>query len=84
MTLCASVQRFNTPTRQSQCIFIDTENTYSAVRQQEILAQTKNSKAFLQNIFVWKPRSLSELMELLKELPVFLETHKQVQIRSLS
>ena len=84
MTLCASVQRFNTPTRQSQCIFIDTENTYSAVRQQEILAQTKNSKASLQNIFVWKPRSLSELMELLKELPVFLETHKQVQIRSLS
>ena len=80
ISACATVQRYNTPSHQFQCIVIDTENTYSAIRQQEVLTSLKNPNASLQNIFVWKPQSLSELMELLKSLPSFLELHPQVRV----
>lgn len=80
ISVCATVQRYNTPSFQCQCIVIDTENTYSALRQQEVLSSLKNPNASLRNIFVWKPRSLTELMELLKSLPTFLDFHPQVSV----
>ena len=79
ITACATAQRYNTPSHQFQCIVIDAENTYSAIRQQEVLTNLKNPNASLRNIFVWKPQSLAELIELLKSLPTFLEQHPQVR-----
>lgn len=79
ITACATAQRYNTPSHQFQCIVIDAENTYSAIRQQEVLTNLKNPNASLRNIFVWKPQSLTELIELLKSLPIFLEQHPQVR-----
>ena len=78
ITACATVQRYNTPSHQFQCIVIDAENTYSAIRQQEVLTNLKNPNASLRNIFVWKPQSFTDLIELLKSLPIFLEQHPQV------
>lgn len=58
--------------------YIDTENTFNAIRQNELLKKMNNPKATLNNIFVWKPQNLPELLELLQKLPTFLQTHPNV------
>lgn len=88
MMFCATVQNPNTATCSYQAMFIvfviivsryiDTENTYNALRQHEIIKKLNKSKASLNNIFVWKPQSLPDLLELLQLLPSFISQHPNV------
>ena len=89
LTFCAYVQLPSTPTQQYQamfvtawsmsCRYIDTENTYSAIRQAELLKYVKNIKASLDNIFVWQPSDVNEFLTLLQCLPSFLDLHPMVR-----
>ncbi len=60
--------------------FIDPENTFSALRQDELLKRTKNQYASLGNVFVWKVPSLELFLQLLDSLPLFLSSHPNVSI----
>ena len=60
--------------------FIDTENTFSALRQDELLKKTKNQYALLDNIFVWKVPSIELFLQLLDSLPLFLSSHPNVSL----
>ena len=60
--------------------YIDTENTFSALRQNEYLQKTKNPYASLNNIFVWRLSTLDAFLQLLDALPRFLASHPNVRI----
>lgn len=62
----------------SSSSYIDTENTYSALRQNEFLQKTKNPYASLNNIFVWRLATLDAFLQLLDALPRFLAAHPNV------
>lgn len=62
----------------SSSSYIDTENTYSALRQSEFLQKTKNPYASLNNIFVWRLATLDAFLQLLDALPRFLAAHPNV------
>ncbi|KAK8817308.1 hypothetical protein WA556_003202, partial [Blastocystis sp. ATCC 50177/Nand II] len=80
MMMCATVQLQNTAYVQNQAIFIDTENTFSALRQDELLKRTKNQYASLGNVFVWKIPSLELFLQLLDSLPLFLSSHPNIRL----
>ena len=86
--MCATVQIPNTQSCQYQALYfniicvmrryIDTENTFNAIRQNEILKKINNTYASLKNIFVWQPSILSEFEDMLNSLPSFLDQHPNV------
>lgn len=88
LMFCATVQIPNTLGCQYQAMYcllmimntsyIDTENTFNALRLNEMLKKLNNPKASLDNIFVWKPTTLTELLTLLHSLPTFLSQHPTV------
>lgn len=60
--------------------YIDTENTFNALRLNEMLKKQNNPRASLDNIFVWKPTNLTEFLTLLHSLPIFLSQHPSVSL----